>query len=160
VQLVVAVTDALGIVIGALALGLPLAVPIGVIVFFGAFVPVVGAIVAGIVAVMVTFVSSGFTPALIILVIVVLVQQFDTDLLAPIIYGRAVRLHPVVVLVVLTAGGAVAGIAGAFVAVPITAVVSAVGGDIWRRRTGSDPRYADDVLGIEAPTPDPPPADE
>jgi predicted PurR-regulated permease PerM len=88
------------------------------------------------------------------------VQQFDTDLLAPIIYGRAVRLHPVVVLVVLTAGGAVAGIAGAFAAVPITAVVSAVGGDIWRRRAGSDPRYADDVLGIEAPTPDPPPADE
>jgi putative heme transporter len=152
--------EALVIGIAVWIAGGRLVVPVMVLTFAAAFFPIVGAIVAGIVAVMVTFVSSGFTPALIILVIVVLVQQFDTDLLAPIIYGRAVRLHPVVVLVVLTAGGAVAGIAGAFVAVPITAVVSAVGGDIWRRRAGSDPRYADDVLGIEAPTPDPPPADE
>jgi predicted PurR-regulated permease PerM len=106
---------------------------------------------------MVTFVSSGFTPALIILIIVVLVQQFDTDLLAPIIYGRAVRLHPVVVLVVLTAGGTVAGIAGAFVAVPITAVVSAVGGDLWRRRTAADPRYADEVPEVQPPPAELPP---
>ena len=128
-----------------------------VLTFAAAFFPIVGAIVAGIVAVMVTFVSSGFTPALIILIIVVLVQQFDTDLLAPIIYGRAVRLHPVVVLVVLTAGGTVAGIAGAFVAVPITAVVSAVGGDLWRRRTAADPRYADAVPEVEPPAAAAPP---
>jgi putative heme transporter len=135
-----------------------LVVPVMVLTFAAAFFPIVGAIVAGAVAVMVTFVSSGFTPALIILIVVILVQQFDTDLLAPIIYGRAVRLHPVVVLVVLTAGGTIAGIAGAFVAVPITAVVSAVGGDVWRRRTAADPRYSDDVAGIAAPAAAPPPA--
>ena len=106
-----------------------LVVPVMVLTFAAAFFPIVGAIVAGAVAVLVTFVSSGFTPALIVLIVVVLVQQFDTDLLAPLIYGRAVRLHPVVVLVALTAGGTIAGIVGAFVAVPITAVVSAISAD-------------------------------
>lgn len=140
------------VVIGA-AVGIAggsLVIPVMVLTFAAAFFPIVGAIVAGAVAVMVVFVSSGFTPALIVLVVVVLVQQFDTDLLAPLIYGRAVRLHPVVVLVVLTAGGVTAGIAGAFVAVPITAVVSAVGGEVWRRRTASDPRFATDEPAPDA----------
>jgi predicted PurR-regulated permease PerM len=149
--------EALVIGIAVWIAGGRLVVPVMVLTFAAAFFPIVGAIVAGIVAVMVTFVSSGFTAALVILVVVVLVQQFDTDLLAPIIYGRAVRLHPVVVLVVLTAGGAVAGIAGAFVAVPITAVISAVGGDLWRRRTREDPRYSDVVRTVTEPDPSAPP---
>jgi predicted PurR-regulated permease PerM len=131
------------IVIG-LAVGIAggsLVVPVMVLTFAAAFFPVVGAIVAGIVAVLVTLVSSGFTPAVVVLVVVVLVQQFDTDLLAPLVYGRAVRLHPVVVLVALTAGGTIAGLGGAFVAVPITAVAVAIGGDLWGRRTANDPRY-------------------
>lgn len=118
-----------------------LVVPVMVLTFAAAFFPIVGAVVAGMVAVLVTFVSSGFTPALVVLVVVILVQQFDTDLLAPLIYGRAVQLHPVVVLVALTAGGTIAGLAGAFVAVPITAVAAAIGGDVWARRTALDPRY-------------------
>jgi predicted PurR-regulated permease PerM len=138
------------VVIG-LAVGIAggsLVVPVMVLTFAAAFFPIVGAIVAGAVAVLVTFVSGGFAPAVAVLVVVVLVQQFDTDLLAPLIYGRAVRLHPVVVLVVLTAGGVIAGIVGAFVAVPVAAVVSAIGGDAWRRRTAEDPRFG------TAPEPD------
>jgi predicted PurR-regulated permease PerM len=77
------------------------------------------------------------------------VQQFDTDLLAPLVYGRAVRLHPVVVLVALTAGGAISGIVGAFVAVPVTAVGAAIGADLWRRRTAADPRYDDPTDGLD-----------
>jgi predicted PurR-regulated permease PerM len=139
------------VVIGAAVAiaGGSLVVPVMVLTFAAAFFPIVGAIVAGLVAVMVTFVSSGFTPALIVLIVVILVQQFDTDLLAPLIYGRAVRLHPVVVLVALTAGGAVAGIVGAFVAVPITAVGAAVGSEVWKRRTEEDPRFSEEVPEIE-----------
>jgi predicted PurR-regulated permease PerM len=132
-----------------------LVVPVMVLTFAAAFFPIVGAVVAGIVAVLVTLVGSGFTPALIVLVVVVLVQQFDTDLLAPLIYGRAVRLHPVVVLVVLTAGGAVAGIAGAFVAVPVTAVTVAIGGELWTRRTQGDPRFTEPPP-VETAAPDGP----
>jgi len=140
------------VVIG-LAVGIAggsLVVPVMVLTFAAAFFPIVGAIVAGAVAVMVTFVSGGFGPALAVLVVVILVQQFDTDFLAPLIYGRAVRLHPVVVLVVLTAGGVLAGIVGAFVAVPTAAVVSAVGSEIWQRRTADDPRFSADIA-IPAP---------
>ncbi len=130
-----------------------LVVPVMVLTFAAAFFPIVGAIVAGAVAVLVTFVSAGFTPALIVLAVVILVQQFDTDILAPLIYGRAVRLHPVVVLVALTAGGVIAGIVGAFVAVPITAVVSAIGGDLWKRRTDADPRFTERVPEVARPEP-------
>lgn len=135
-----------------------LVVPVMVLTFAAAFFPIVGAIVAGIVAVMVTFVSSGLTPAIIVLIVVILVQQFDTDLLAPLIYGRAVRLHPVVVLVALTAGGTIAGIVGAFVAVPITAVASTVGAEVWKRRTGPDVRFSTDVPEIDGPAPEDEPA--
>jgi predicted PurR-regulated permease PerM len=133
-----------------------LVVPVMVLTFAAAFFPIVGAIVAGAVAVLVVFVSAGFTPALIVLIVVILVQQFDTDLLAPLIYGRAVRLHPVVVLVALTAGGAIAGIVGAFVAVPITAVISAIGGDFWKRRTDADPRFTEEVPEVSHPPRDEP----
>jgi predicted PurR-regulated permease PerM len=135
--------EAIVIGIAVAIAGGSLVVPVMVLTFAAAFFPIVGAIVAGAVAVLVTLVGAGPTPALIVLIVVVLVQQLDTDLLAPIIYGRAVRLHPVVVLVVLTAGGVVAGIAGAFVAVPITAVASAVGAEVWKRRTDADPRFAE-----------------
>lgn len=133
----------IGIAVGVA--GGSLVIPVMVLTFAAAFFPIVGAIVAGAVAVLVVFVSSGFGPAVAVLVVVVLVQQFDTDLLAPLIYGRAVRLHPVVVLVALTAGGVVAGLVGAFVAVPITAVISAIGGEVWNRRTTADPRFSSEV---------------
>ena len=95
---------------------------------------VVGAVVAGIVAALVALVSGGPGDALIVAGVALVVQQFDTDLLAPLIYGRAIQLHPAVVLVVLTAGGTLGGIAGAFLAVPVAAVVAAVGNELWGRR--------------------------
>ena len=126
VQVIVAVTDALGIVIGALALGLPLAVPIGVIVFFGAFVPVVGAIVAGIVAVVIALVFNGLVPALIMLAVVVAVQQLESHVLHPFLTGSAVRVHPLGVVLGVTAGTTIAGVVGAFFAVPFIATVNAM----------------------------------
>ena len=89
---------------------------------------------AGVVAVLVTLVSAGGSQALVVAVVALVVQQLDNDFLAPLIYGRMVSLHPVVVLLALTAGGTLAGIVGAFVAVPTAAVAVAVGGEIWRRR--------------------------
>jgi predicted PurR-regulated permease PerM len=88
-----------------------------------AFIPFAGAIVAGALAVLVTLATSGTGGALIILVVAVLVQQFDNELLAPWIYGKALDMHPVAVLLAITAGGALFGLAGAFLAVPVTALV-------------------------------------
>lgn len=115
-----------------------LAVPVGLLTFMAAFFPILGAITAGVVAVLVTLVSAGPSQALIVAVVALVVQQLDNDLLAPLIYGRMVALHPVVVLVALTGGGAVAGIVGAFMAVPVTAASVAVGGELWRRRHGGN----------------------
>ncbi|AOX64934.1 MULTISPECIES: AI-2E family transporter [unclassified Curtobacterium] len=126
VQLVVAVTDALGIVIGALALQVPLAIPIGVIVFFGAFVPVVGAIVAGVVAVLVALVFNGWVPALVMLGIVIAVQQLESHVLHPFLTGSAVRVHPLGVVLGVTAGTTIAGVVGAFFAVPFIATANAM----------------------------------
>ncbi len=126
VQLVVAVTDALGIVIGALALQVPLAIPIGVIVFFGAFVPVVGAIVAGVVAVVIALVFNGWVPALIMLGIVIAVQQLESHVLHPFLTGSAVRVHPLGVVLGVTAGTTIAGVVGAFFAVPFIATANAM----------------------------------
>ncbi|QKS12198.1 AI-2E family transporter [Curtobacterium sp. Csp1] len=139
VQLIVAVTDALGIVIGALALGLPLAVPIGVIVFFGAFVPVVGAIVAGIVAVVIALVFNGLVPALIMLAVVIVVQQLESHVLHPFLTGSAVKVHPLGVVLGVTAGTTIAGVVGAFFAVPFIATVNAMVHAAADWRPGEDP---------------------
>lgn len=126
IQLLVAVTDALGVVIGALILQVPLAVPIGVIVFLGAFIPVVGAIVAGIVAVLIALVFNGWVTALIMLGVVVLVQQLESHVLHPFLTGQAVKVHPLGVVLGVTAGTTIAGVVGAFFAVPFIATVNAM----------------------------------
>lgn len=125
-----------GIIIGTtMALvGAPLAVAVGVFTFFGAFFPIVGAVVAGALATIITLTTQGVGDALIVLVVVVVVQQLDGDLLAPVIYGRSLQLHPVVVLVALTAGGALGGIIGAFVAVPLAGAIAGVSAVLWSRR--------------------------
>lgn len=99
-----------------------LAVPVAVITFFAAFVPFVGAVLAGATAVLVTLVSSGFAPALVVGIVALAVQQFDNDLLAPVVFGRALELHPLVVLFSLVAGSTLAGVFGALFAVPVGAV--------------------------------------
>lgn len=130
--------------------GAPLALPLAVITFLAAFFPIVGAVVAGVLAVLVTFAAAGVVPAIVVAVVAVLVQQLDNDLLGPAIYGRTLEIHPVVVLLALTAGGALGGIAGAFVAVPVTAAAIGVAQEVWEVRSvidemGPPPRPAEDV---------------
>jgi putative heme transporter len=128
-----------GIIAIALALvGADLAIPVAVVTFFAAFFPVLGAILAGIIATLVALVSGGFGDAVVIALVALAVQQLDNDLLAPVIYGKALQLHPLVVISALTAGGAVGGIIGAFIAVPLTAVVTAVSAELWSRRVAPD----------------------
>jgi len=119
---IVAAVDAIGIGVGAAILGVPLAVPIGVLVFLGAFVPIVGALVTGIVAVLVALVSKGFVIAVIMLGIVIAVQQLEAHVLQPFLLGRAVEVHPLAVILGIGAGVLVAGIVGALFAVPLVAV--------------------------------------
>ena len=113
-----------GVIIGVTLslVGAQLALPIGVITFLTAFVPFVGAIVAGVLAVLVALATGGLTAAVIVAVVAIVVQQLDNDLLAPIVYGRALDLHPAVILLSITTGGALLGIAGSILAVPVTAV--------------------------------------
>jgi putative heme transporter len=123
----IALVDAVLIGLALLIVGVPLVVPLMLLTFFGGFFPVVGAFTAGLVAVLIALATSGFLDALIIAIVITAIQQIEGDLLQPLILGRAVKLHPVVVLLSLTAGGILAGVAGAFLAVPIAAVASTLG---------------------------------
>ena len=118
---VVALVDGVGIGIGLLVLGIPLALPLASLVFLGAFVPFVGAVVTGLLAVVVATLAKGWLYGLITLGLVLAVQQLEGNVLQPLIMGRAVRLHPLAVLVALTAGGVVAGIVGVLLSVPLLA---------------------------------------
>ncbi|HSJ45901.1 MAG TPA: AI-2E family transporter [Euzebyales bacterium] len=120
-QLLVALIDAIGITIGLLILRVPLALPIGVLVLFGGLFPLVGAFVSGSVAVIVSLATQGPVTALIVLGVVLGVQQLEGNLLQPLILGRATQLHPLAVVGSLIAGGALFGILGAFLAVPVVA---------------------------------------
>lgn len=122
----VALVDALGIMLVAWLLGVPLVLPIGVLVFLGAFVPLVGATVTGAVAVLVALVAQGPVDALLMLLGVVVVQQVESNVLQPFLMGRFVSVHPLGVIVAIGCGILVAGVAGALVAVPLVAVVNAV----------------------------------
>ncbi|MBH0022784.1 AI-2E family transporter [Salinibacterium sp. NSLL150] len=118
----VAAVDALGIGIGLTILQVPLALPLSVIVFLGAFIPLVGATVAGILAAVVALVTNGWVVALIVLGIVVLVNQLEGNFLQPVVMAQSLSIHPLVILVALTAGTILGGIVGAVLAVPIAAV--------------------------------------
>ncbi|MCZ2819607.1 AI-2E family transporter [Modestobacter sp. VKM Ac-2977] len=119
---VVAFIDAVGIGLGLLLLGVPLWISLTLLTFVGAFIPLLGATVSGAVAVLVTMVTNGTTDAIIILVVVLVVQQVEGNVLQPLIMGHALDLHPVVILVAVTAGGLLFGVAGALLAVPFVAV--------------------------------------
>lgn len=119
VQIVVALIDAVGIGLGALFLGVPFAIPIAIIVFLAAFVPFVGAIASGALAVLVALVYNGMWPAVIMLIVVVAVMQIEAHVLQPLIMGQAVKVHPLGVLLSVSAGSLFGGIAGAVFAVPL-----------------------------------------
>lgn len=124
VQIFVAFVDAVGIGLGALLLGLPLAIPIAIVVFLGSFIPVVGAIVTGVVSVFVALVYAGPLQALIMLGVVLIVHLLEGNFLHPFITGSAVKVHPLAVVFAVAAGSFVAGIPGALFAVPLIAVVN------------------------------------
>jgi putative heme transporter len=123
---IVALVDAIGIALVAAILGVPFVLAIGVLVFLGAFVPMIGATIAGTVAILVALVDQGPITALFMLGGVILVQQIEGHILQPFLMGRWVSLHPLGVIVAIAGGVIVAGIAGALVAVPLAAVVNAV----------------------------------
>ncbi len=123
---IVALVDSIGIVIVAAILGVPFLLALGVLVFLGAFVPLVGATVAGSVAVLVALVDQGPIDALLMLGGVILVQQIEGHILQPFLMGRWVSVHPLGVIVALGCGVLVGGVAGALVAVPLAAAVNAV----------------------------------
>ncbi|MFF3640013.1 AI-2E family transporter [Streptomyces sp. NPDC002564] len=125
---IVALIDAIFIGLGIYFLGVPMAVPLAVIIFLAAFIPLVGAVVSGALAVVVALVTQGVFTAVMALVVVLAVQQIEGHILQPFILGRAVRVHPLAVVLSVAAGGLVAGIGGAVVAVPLVAVTNTVVG--------------------------------
>ncbi|MGA9870779.1 MAG: AI-2E family transporter [Rhodococcus sp. (in: high G+C Gram-positive bacteria)] len=120
----VAAADAIGIGAGLAVLGVPLALPLASLVFIGAFVPIIGAFLTGFVAVFIALVTKGLLTALIALGIVVAVMQLEAHVLQPLLLGRAVRLHPLAVVLAITVGVLLAGIVGGLLAVPIVAVLN------------------------------------
>ena len=123
---IVAATDAIGIMTVAAILGVPFVLAIGVLVFLGAFIPMIGATVAGTVAILVALVDQGPITALFMLGGVILVQQIEGHVLQPFLMGRWVSVHPLGVIIAIGCGVLVAGIPGALVAVPLAAAVNAV----------------------------------
>ncbi|MFD2094329.1 AI-2E family transporter [Blastococcus deserti] len=138
-QALVGFIDAFFIGLGLWIFDVPLVLPLAVLTFFGAFVPIIGAFVAGAFAVLIALVDEGFTVALIIFGIVLLVQQIEGNVLQPIIQGRGFNLHAAVVILAVTAGSSLAGIIGAFLAVPIAALIAVMY------------RYARDELDEKSP---------
>jgi predicted PurR-regulated permease PerM len=120
----VAMVDAVGIGIGLAVIGVPLALPLASLVFLGAFIPIVGALVTGGVAVLVALVTQGWLAAVIVLIVVVAVMQLESHVLQPFLLGRSVRLHPVAVVLAIAAGIVLAGIVGGLLAVPLIAFLN------------------------------------
>ena len=143
---IVALFDAVFIGLALVVIGVPFALPLAVLTFVTAYVPIVGATVAGAAATLVALVAGGVDDALLVLAAVVVVQQVESQLLSPVVVGRAVHLHPAVVLLAVTAGAIVYGVIGAALAAPLAAVVQAL---------LSEP---DAVAGNEAPAEQPQPS--
>lgn len=121
----VAMVDAVGIGVGLAIVGVPLVIPLSALVFLAAFIPIIGAVIAGTVAVLVALVANGFFAALVVLAIVIGVMQLESHVLQPWLLGRAVRLHPLAVVLAIATGLIAGGIAGALLSVPLLAVLNA-----------------------------------
>ncbi|MGW5642866.1 AI-2E family transporter [Saccharopolyspora sp. NPDC003752] len=150
----VAVVDALGIGTGLMILGVPLAIPLAALVFLGGFVPIVGAVASGAVAVLVALVTKGWVVALIVVGIVLVVQQIEGNVLQPLILGRAVQIHALGVVLAISIGMVVSGIVGALLAVPMVAVLNSA----IRSLVEEEPEQPAEPAG-EAEA-EPPPPDE
>ena len=143
----VALVDAVGIGTGLAVMGVPLAVPLASLVFLGAFIPLVGAVIAGFLAVVVALLAKGFIYALITLGLIIGVQQLEGHVLQPLVMGRAVQIHPLAVVLAISTGGVLAGIVGALLAVPTIAFLNSAVRVLLER---------DEEVGTpgEAPAPD------
>ncbi len=149
---IVALVDTVAIGAALLILQVPLALPLAIIVFIGAFIPLVGATVAGILAALVALVANGPVVALIVVAVVIAVNQLEGDLLQPIVMGKSLQLHALVILMALTAGTILAGIVGAVLSVPLAAVTWAII-QVW---TAEDPDLDD--MNPDLPPPNSQPA--
>ncbi|MET9422127.1 AI-2E family transporter [Streptomyces sp. NPDC006540] len=125
-QAAVGLLDAVLIGLGLWVLGVPLVLPLAVLTFVSAFVPIIGALFAGFVAVLIALVSNGLTDALIVLAIIVVVQQLEGNVFQPMIQSRGLGLHAAVILLAVTLGGSLAGIVGSLLAVPVAALIAVV----------------------------------
>jgi putative heme transporter len=138
VQVLVAAIDAVGIGLGAFLLGVPLAIPIAVLVFLGSFIPIVGAVVTGALAAVVALVYNGPWIALWMIVVVLVVQQIEGHVLQPLIVGSVVKVHPLAVVLVVATGSLLAGIPGALFAVPVAAVMNVmvryISSGVWKTK--------------------------
>jgi predicted PurR-regulated permease PerM len=152
-QLLVATIDAVGIGLGAALLGVPLAIPVAVLVFLGAFVPIVGAVVTGTVAVFLALVYNGPWIALWMLVVVLGVQQLEGHVLQPLLMGSAVKVHPLAVVLVVAGGAMIAGIPGALFAVPLAAFVNVVAVYLAERAWETGARPTGDLIWSTVPRP-------
>ena len=120
----VALVDAVGIGTGLAIMGIPLALPLASLVFLGAFIPLVGAVIAGFLAVVVALIAKGWVFALITLGLIIAVQQLEGHVLQPLVMGRAVSIHPLAIVLAIAGGGVLAGIVGALLAVPTVAFLN------------------------------------
>jgi predicted PurR-regulated permease PerM len=137
----VGLVDAVLIGIALLIIGVPLVVPLMILTFLGAFIPLIGAFLAGLAAVLIALVFNGLAAGLIVLGAIVLVQQIEGHLLYPLLMSRTVSLHPAVIVLALALGGVLAGIIGVFLAVPLAGVIATVL-DYLRNRPLPDPPMA------------------
>ncbi|WP_346623033.1 AI-2E family transporter [Blastococcus montanus] len=142
-QMVVALVDAVAIGIGLAVLGVPLVLPLALLIFLGGFFPIVGAFVSGLIAVLVALADQGLTTALLALAVVVVVQQAEGNLLEPLILSPVLRLHPFVIILAVTVGGVTYGVLGAFLAVPLTACLARLIDYVRGRRPEAGPGWGD-----------------
>ncbi|GAB2851388.1 AI-2E family transporter [Microbacterium insulae] len=152
-QMLVASIDAVGIGLGAFLLGVPLAIPVAVLVFLGAFVPIVGAVVTGAIAVFLALVYNGPWIALAMLAVVLGVQQLEGHVLQPLLMGSAVKVHPLAVVLVVAGGAMIAGIPGALFAVPLAAFVNVVAVYLGERAWETGRRPTGDLIWSTVPRP-------
>ncbi|WP_326558446.1 AI-2E family transporter [Micromonospora sp. NBC_01796] len=142
-QAFVGLLDAVFIGLGLWIVGVPLVLPLAVLTFVSAFVPIVGALFAGFVAVLIALVSNGPTDALIVLAIIIAVQQLEGNVFQPIIQSRGLGLHAAVVLLAVTLGGSLAGIVGSLLAVPVAALISVVWNYVREQLSDPEPETAE-----------------
>ena len=154
---IIALIHAVLIGIALWLLGVPLVMPLAILVFLAAYVPLIGILIVGALAILVTLATQGGVAAIILLAVFLIENQLESHLLQPLVIGRAVRLHPLEVIVVLAVGGIVAGIPGAIIAVPTAAVLSAA----WRsNHPPQQPRRTRPVPGEAGETGEPDETDE